>query len=520
MVRNSPNHKFTSDFPELDDSWDATLVVEPHRSSGQVEVFYLLSLILLAEHGMNPDSAEEHKKKLIDFNTNSGKFTIYPINTRIQDDNFLKPKYSQIRKITLADGKPVLSETGGETDSEEGYVRSVTFGETVPIEHDIDVQNISNTPDSEEQVFKILESLPPVFSRDHNSGLGFQQSYRFIVEAIEELTNCEEIEISKYCSTAADEEKRVFHINSSDFESIRIMFDRTTRMAQVAKRTVKQREAYNFFAEVLGQKTIPVKVGRHPLRKAFTEAIHNDKSNLSEEEQEELVDIVRRNAKSISESKPERLIRLKNDLELVNLENFIDRFRLMLDSNYKECVWQKFFDTNPLILSLAFGYPIIKIGQQASVGGRKLHGGGEKISDFLIKNKATNNAALIEIKTPRPKLVKREIRRGVFSPSPDLLEGIVQALDQRYQFQREISVIKDKNKLHDIESYFVQCCLLIGTTPNEDDEKKSFELFRGNSKDVQIVTFDELLEKLNQMRELLVPTKYAGKAFNEIDAPF
>ena len=39
--------------------------------------------------------------------------------------------------------------------------------------------------------------------------------------------------------------------------------------------------------------------------------------------------------------------------------------------------------------------------------------------------------------------------------------------------------------------------------PEGLDEKKSFELFRGNSKDVHILTFDELLEKLVQLRNLL-----------------
>ena len=80
---------------------------------------------------------------------------------------------------------------------------------------------------------------------------------------------------------------------------------------------------------------------------------------------------------------------------------------------------------------------------------------------------------------------------------------MVQALDQRYQFQRDIFGIKVRSGIHDIETYAVQCCLVIGTMPEGEDEKKSFELFRGNSKDVQILTFDELLEKLVQLRDLL-----------------
>ena len=120
-----------------------------------------------------------------------------------------------------------------------------------------------------------------------------------------------------------------------------------------------------------------------------------------------------------------------------------------------------------------------------------------------LLSRTTNNAAVVEIKTPGAKLVKREFRNGVFSPSGNLSESMVQALDQRYQFQRDIFGIKDRNRIHHIETYAVQCCLVIGTMPKGEDEKKSFELFRGNSKDVQILTFDELLEKLVQLRDLL-----------------
>jgi hypothetical protein len=35
-------------------------------------------------------------------------------------------------------------------------------------------------------------------------------------------------------------------------------------------------------------------------------------------------------------------------------------------------------------------------------------------------------------------------------------------------------------------------------------QRKSFELFRGNSRNIVIITFDELLEKLRQLRTFLV----------------
>ena len=186
------------------------------------------------------------------------------------------------------------------------------------------------------------------------------------------------------------------------------------------------------------------------------------------------------------------------------LERLITRYEEMIGQKLKEQNWQVFFTENPFILSLAFGYPIIKVQDQASVGGRKLSGSGEKIADFLGKNSMTNNTAIFEIKTPQAGLLnKNPLRSGIYTPSSKLTGAINQALDQKYQFQTHIASVKHNSRIHDMESYSVHCCLIIGVTPSDEDQQKSFELFRGNSKYVEIVTFNELLEKLKQLRDFL-----------------
>ena len=509
-------------YQDKDDRIDGDLVIDEHSSGGRVQVFYVPPPLKLAECGIDPDDAAKYTTKLIEFDTNSGRFTIFPINTVRLGDNFLKPKYKQIEKITLADGQPVLSMSGEESDSTKEYARSLTFGSTQPLEDEVDDADIATSPESRDQIIRILESLPPAFTKDYDYGLGLAHPYRFIVEAVEDLTDCTEIVISRRGKTRVEEAGTIFHIAADDFETIRKMLNSTTRMGQVAGRTVKGAEAYNFFAKILGRPPIPVKIGRHRLRKILTRAVLNDDTNLSEEEQEEIIGVIRRNMKSISESRPERLVRLQNDIELVNLQNLIDRFQRMLEVRHAESIWQEFFAENPFILSLAFGYPVILVGQQASVGGRKLSGKGGKITDFLVKNSMTNNTAVVEIKTPDATLLrKNEFRGGVFGPSKVLSESTVQALDQKYEIQRDISGIKDRSGIYDIETYSVQCCLVIGTIPESVDERKSFELFRGNSKDVQIVTFDELLKKLVQLRDLLAsPDDEREKVAPEIDVPF
>lgn len=74
------------------------------------------------------------------------------------------------------------------------------------------------------------------------------------------------------------------------------------------------------------------------------------------------------------------------------------------------------------------------------------------------------------------------------------------------------SRIKNNNRLYDIESYAVHCILVIGTMPSDDEEKKSFEIYRRNSKNVQIITFDELLLKLKQLHQFLGSNDEKGDA--------
>ena len=92
-------------FHRKDESVHGDLVIEEHASGSIVEVHYIPSLLRLAEYGIDPDEAYKHKTKLVELDTESGRFTIFPTNTVGSGENFLKPKYRKIRKITLTDGE-------------------------------------------------------------------------------------------------------------------------------------------------------------------------------------------------------------------------------------------------------------------------------------------------------------------------------------------------------------------------------------------------------------------------------
>ena len=361
--------------------------------------------------------------------------------------------------------------------------------------------------------------MPRGFTKNYDHGLGLAKPYRFIVQAAESLGPCEEIAISESAATMIDDERGVFWLSTSDFEHLRKTLDRITSHSQHAAISVKEADTYNFLAEKIGVPTVSAEMGRHTMRKLFTAFLESrGHALLTDEAQEELLAAMSGSAKAISETKPEQLIRLQNDIELVNLTGLIGAFKQMLQDGHRESGWQRFFSANPIILSMGFGYPVITVGGDASVGGRKLSGGGDKIADFLVKNSMTNNAAIVEIKTPSTKLLNEgSYREGVFVPSRELVGGMNQVLDQKLALEKEIAGIKERSRIRDLETYRVQGCLIVGMMPRGFDRQKSFEMFRNNSKDVSIVTFDELLERLRSLERFLTSS---GKEIHDDDLPF
>ena len=438
-----------------------------------IEVWFIPEDERLSAAGIDPKDREKHRVRILIVSAQDHFISVYPVNTLPTNSSFLKPKYDQVREITLA-----------ETDI-------------------WDLRLDGELPRGRDEILEVLHAIPSGFTKDPDYGLGLAKEYRFIVDAVEALSSCTSIVISPKEKTHANEADGIFFISSADFDQMRRTINSIATASQLAGRSVKDTTTHNYLAEKIGKPLVEVTAGRSPVRRMITAKAMGEEV-LPEEAQDAVIHALSKSAKSLGSKQTERLARLQSDLELVTLDALIGRFQEMLEKKLDEAKWQAFFNANPFILNMAFGYPVIKVRDQASVGGKKLSGDGEKITDFLVKNILTNNTAVFEIKTPQSQVLhKRPFRDGVYTPSADLSGSINQALDQKYQFQKQIAQIKENTRLYELESYSVQCCLVVGTTPEGEDRQKSFELFRRNSKDVEIVTFDELLEKLKQLSVFL-----------------
>lgn len=189
------------------------------------------------------------------------------------------------------------------------------------------------------------------------------------------------------------------------------------------------------------------------------------------------------------------------------IERFDELFALVTDGENLEKHWQEFLRDNSWVFSSIFAQPVILHKREAYVGGKSIDNSNGKLNDFLIKNSLSDNVSFLEIKTHKTKLVENTSYRGedVFSISKDLSGSMAQVLNQRDNFQKEFYALKAKSrKSGNFETFNSKCIVLIGNLDDlDEDQRYSFELSRSNSKDVEILTFDELKMKIKSLQKLL-----------------
>ena len=187
----------------------------------------------------------------------------------------------------------------------------------------------------------------------------------------------------------------------------------------------------------------------------------------------------------------ENLKRVKNDIEQ-NLKND------------NEDYWQTLFADNSWILSQLFNTPFIILHDKAFVGGKGINNKSGKVTDFVYKNKVTKNKSLIEIKTPKKRLfLISEYRPDVPQISSELSGGVNQLLLHKQKINNEYAIIKT-NSDENFIAVNIACILVIGNTKDLDKTQLNcFENYRNELRSIQIVCFNEVLEKINLMLCLL-----------------
>lgn len=201
------------------------------------------------------------------------------------------------------------------------------------------------------------------------------------------------------------------------------------------------------------------------------------------------------------------LIDTKKGIDKVYIENVLAEFeRLSLqtgDTETLEKKWQEFFKKHSWIFSFVFAYPVVFYEKEMYVGGTGRKGAGATYVDFVYKNNLSKNVVMLEIKTHASQLMSTNpYRKGahIYSIYSGLSGAIVQVSDQRDK------LMKNFRTLDVPEPFNPKCVVLIGSTSEFKGKKRkseSFELFRSLLTGVEIITFDELKNKVEILKKQL-----------------
>ncbi|WP_124345120.1 Shedu immune nuclease family protein [Pseudomonas chlororaphis] len=216
---------------------------------------------------------------------------------------------------------------------------------------------------------------------------------------------------------------------------------------------------------------------------------------------------VRKQLDELVTEAPRELMMLHAEIERVTLDKMIKAFRARLAGKFTESVWQKFFEVNKFVLSLAFARPVELAHTQFHAKGSTLTGSGAQIGDFLFKEHG-QALAIVEIKTPEAILLRAKAYLGeeVFGPNSELSGAVTQVLFQQSELkQRWMQHRHDTPGMQLSGADAIKCVVVAGTLPTDPIQLRSFEVFRNACKDVDVVTFDELLAKLEFLKKHLTP---------------
>ncbi len=349
------------------------------------------------------------------------------------------------------------------------------------------------------------EKLPRGFNKVWGKGYGFTKVLNGLLKALDKQLKLPSVIVSGTRKTSY--RNKTIVLNANDLNEIYPQLN-----SLIVEQTNKQKELeVNILAKLFPNKfkSTITKYTKGSLNRFIKQSKLNN-SELSADDITSLFDIVN-NISQVSEKLDKKQVLItKEKIEEYYIEEVIDKFQEMMKQMHHtpklEKRWQKFFKEYSWIFSQLFSFPVLLYEDEAYVGGKGIHGTGGKVSDFIYKNQLTDNIALIEIKTHKTPLLTGKIPyRGndVFAINKELNAAINQVLDQRDNLQKEFYSLQSKSN-DSIQSYNSKCIVIVGTlSKHNKDEKKSFELFRSNSRDVDIVTFDELFEKIKGFSTIL-----------------
>jgi hypothetical protein len=221
--------------------------------------------------------------------------------------------------------------------------------------------------------------------------------------------------------------------------------------------------------------------------------------------------------RNLSPEGRERLLRdVQADLSqneinlLLGRRQGLDEFERRFNSDdWTEKAWQDFFERQSWVFGYGLDYRIMKLfDREMVVGAGGTDDRNRPTVDYLMN--FTDYSVLVEIKRPDTPLFqqRRSGRSGTWRFSTDFMDAVSQVLEQKAEWLLQAQTGQNYDKTGDrrisTRTRDPKAILVIGRTSeiesvgnSRDAEvrRDTFELFRRDTRNLDIVTFDELLER-------------------------
>ncbi|MGE3622949.1 MAG: Shedu immune nuclease family protein [Bdellovibrionales bacterium] len=193
-------------------------------------------------------------------------------------------------------------------------------------------------------------------------------------------------------------------------------------------------------------------------------------------------------------------------------KSYFEKYQSEIKGSGEEAVWHHFLKKHHWLLGLNVDLKFIRdLILEADLGVKSTDNSGSPVADFLGISDFT---ILVELKTPNTKIFteqrKRTARAKTWSFSDDFIDGVSQCLSQKAEWEKNhrIKSITQDNQILDQVRYRTldpKVIFLIGCKQTEFPEtskdvdvstkRDTFEIFRRNNRNLDILTYDELYER-------------------------
>lgn len=367
-----------------------------------------------------------------------------------------------------------------------------------------DDEALPNTAD--EAVSHIEARLPWSISNSCAAGLGLIKDLDTAWLGLAALPNVDTLVITDDGPTQVVD--RVVWITEADLDELKRAFERAKRALKARVRSAKKAHVRNALLARLDSKRFPPILQVGPVGQSVE--VRLDRTRQSEaagrSQRRSSVRAVQENVELLATEAPRDLLELHAEIERVTLANMIERYESMLQQSLPEARWQRFFESNVFILTMVFARPVRLLHSQFHAQGSRLDGSGAQVGDFLFGEQGPS-LAVVEIKKPSTALMLGTAYRNreVYGPSAELSGAVTQVLYQQSMLHSNWLVHGAQLELRESRPDATKCVVIAGTMPTDEAQLRSFEIFRNACKNVEVVTFDELLGKLRMLLHYLAP---------------